>query len=60
MENETAKEKRERLQREELNPETNTTTEAPSERPGRTGIGAKGYLIMLAVVIVAAIIYLLV
>lgn len=56
MENETAKEKRERLQREELNPEAKTTTEAPSEKPGRTGID----LIMLAVVIVAAVIYMLV
>ncbi|AJD89867.1 hypothetical protein JMA_05500 [Jeotgalibacillus malaysiensis] len=60
MENETAKEKRERLQREELNPETDTTVESPSEKPGRTGIGAKGYLIMFLVVVIAAIIYLLV
>ncbi|MFB1082744.1 DUF6366 family protein [Jeotgalibacillus sp. JSM ZJ347] len=60
MENKTAKEKRERLQREELNPETNTTAEAPSEQPGRTGLGAKGYLIMLGIVVAAVIIYLLV
>ncbi|MBM7579339.1 DUF6366 family protein [Jeotgalibacillus terrae] len=62
-ESETPKEKREQLQREELNPKTNTmktTVEEPSETPGRTGIGWKGYMVMLAVVIVAAVIYLVV